>query len=548
MSITSSQLYGTYESVKKLVQDYPAMQESFAQVSVQFEDKVKTPGISVMVYGIYNAGKSTLINALVGQEVAPTGDIPLTDKVSSYRWNNHTILDTPGVDAPLAHEEVTKAQMMTADAIIFVVNPSGAAEEDKTLQKLVDLLEARKKLFLVFNEKNPLSQEDFIRLKNQTRIRLQELAASRGMSDVLQDIPVMRVNAARALKGKLSGQQGLVDHSGCPELEAALNDFINNIDQGDVNKRLAGALRCFLEQFVAKLSDSSSSDMVRKYDELLKSLIAHQSHCRQEISSQIIRSGKYVYERSKNAIRQDTEHCQSIIEQVYQEASSRVAATLEDELNHLASTFKDEIEQLEMALDSDRLRHQGVDIPTLKFNPNESTDSGDSILSQLDGDLIGQGVKSLSSAAKPEHIISALKLTKEWFPSIMKGIGPKTMEKIGAKVIGKYIPYVGTAVTVVMSVWEMLQGDPENKRMQEESEKMQRERERFEREVEDIARDLGAQFEHAMNDIVRSELEPLFVQMRSRLENALSVANEQDQAIRSTMMAVQELLASLQSA
>ena len=84
--------------------------------------------------------------------------------------------------------------------------------------------------------------------------------------------------------------------------------------------------------------------------------------------------------------------------------------------------------------------------------------------------------------------------------------------------------------------------------MQEESEKMQRERERFEREVEDIARDLGAQFEHAMNDIVRSELEPLFVQMRSRLENALSVANEQDQAIRSTMMAVQELLASLQSA
>lgn len=71
-----------YESVKKLVQDYPAMQESFAQVSVQFEDKVKTPGISVMVYGIYNAGKSTLINALIGQEVAPTGDIPLTDKVA----------------------------------------------------------------------------------------------------------------------------------------------------------------------------------------------------------------------------------------------------------------------------------------------------------------------------------------------------------------------------------------------------------------------------------------------------------------------------------
>lgn len=548
MHLTSSQLYDTYTLTEKLVRDYPSMKEGFSQVAAQFDDKAKMPGISVMVYGIYNAGKSTLINALLGEEAAPTGDVPLTCKVGSYHWNKHTILDTPGVDAPLEHEEVTKAQMMTADAIIFVVNPSGAAEEEKTLKKLVDLLEERKKLFLVFNEKNPLSQEDFIRLKNQTRIRLQDFAAARGMSGVLQNIPIMRVNAMRALKGKLSGKMGLVENSGYPELEEALNDFIGGIDQSDVNQRLANTLLIFLVGFVEQLSGSSSSDSVRKYDNLLKSLVAHQCHCRQEINRQITRSYQYVYERSKSSILQDPTQYQSIIGQIYQEASSRVVLTIDEELKYLISDFKDEIETLEATLDSENLRYNNPETPTLTTPCGVSADKEVGFFSQIDGDMVCGGIKSLGQAAKPEHVVTALKLTKEWFPSLMKGIGPKTMEKIGAKVIGKYIPYVGTGITVLMSIWDMVQGDSENKKMQEQHEQLLRERERFEREVEDIARELGNQFEKAMHDIIRTELEPRFVQMRERLENSLSIVTAQDQAIRSAVLSAQELLIRLREA
>ncbi|HHQ4779971.1 GTPase [Aeromonas veronii] len=549
MQITSSQLYDTYKLTSQLIADYPVMQKDFEDVMTQFEDKLATPGICVMVYGIYNAGKSTLINALLGEEAAPTGDIPLTCSVGAYRWNNHTILDTPGVDAPLEHEEVTKAQMMTADAIIFVVNPSGAAEEEKTLKKLIDLLEEKKKLFLVFNEKNPLGQEDFIRLKDQTRSRLQVLAADRGMSSILQDIPIMRVNAARALKGKLSGQQGLVNNSGYPELETALNDFIGSIDQNDVNQRLANTLQTFLSDFLAQLSNSSSSDMVRKYDELLKRLVKDQNNCRHKVSNQIGRSSKQVYERSKSAIRKDPSQCQPIIEQIYQEASSQVVLTLEDELNYLVSSFRNEIEILESALDREQLRlNSKGDIPTFTEPHDASAAPRDSVFSRIDGDMIGQGFKTLSGAAKPEHIISALKLTKEWFPSLMKGIGPKTMEKIGAKVVGKYIPYVGTGITVLMSMWDLYQGDPANKQMQDQYEQMQRERERFEREVEDIAQNLGNQFDMEMRTIVRAELDPRFTQMSEKLETSLTAASGQDQAIRVTTLAAQELLTRLQVA
>ena len=39
----------------------------------------------VMVYGIYNSGKSTLINALMKQEVAEMADRPMTDRISGIR-------------------------------------------------------------------------------------------------------------------------------------------------------------------------------------------------------------------------------------------------------------------------------------------------------------------------------------------------------------------------------------------------------------------------------------------------------------------------------
>lgn len=54
----------------------------------QIEDTVKSLLVfdkpKVMVYGIYNSGKSTLINALMKQEVAEMADRPLTDHISEF--------------------------------------------------------------------------------------------------------------------------------------------------------------------------------------------------------------------------------------------------------------------------------------------------------------------------------------------------------------------------------------------------------------------------------------------------------------------------------
>ena len=61
-------------------------------------------------------------------------------------------------------------------------------------------------------------------------------------------------------------------------------------------------------------------------------------------------------------------------------------------------------------------------------------------------------VHKLSALAKPEHIVSGLKVAKSVMPSLIKGIGAQTMEKWGAALIGKWIPYVGVAVTVARAL------------------------------------------------------------------------------------------------
>ena len=84
MTIQSKALFLTYDRVRNLVVENSNMKKDFLSVQDMFEDKKNKPDASIMVYGVYNAGKSTLINALVGEEVAATDDVPLTDKITAY--------------------------------------------------------------------------------------------------------------------------------------------------------------------------------------------------------------------------------------------------------------------------------------------------------------------------------------------------------------------------------------------------------------------------------------------------------------------------------
>ncbi|WP_429182354.1 GTPase [Aeromonas salmonicida] len=544
MNTSLNSLFNIFYATNSMVDDYPAIAKYFEPLKSQFDEKQRNPDASIMVYGVYNAGKSTVINALIGDNVAATGDIPLTDRIDEYRWGQYAILDTPGVDAPLEHEQVTREQMLMADAIIFVVNPSGAAEELKTLEVMISLLSEGKKLFLVFNEKNPLSVEDFTRLKNDTRSRLQQLAVEQGMHEILADIPIFRVNAKRALKGKLESKQVLLDNSGYPEFEVALAKFIDSITSNDIRIRLAGELQEFLEYFITDLTQDASNETVRQCDSFLRKLVISQGNLRKEIKKEISRNRTFVYDHSKKSLTHDPEKSQSKIEDIYEDAIENVDRALKDGMILLANQFNDDIDALEAAL-SQRIADCGVHVNSLKESVDVNQTDQPGVFSRINSDIVNQAIGAISGVAKPEHVVAGLKLVKDWIPSIMKGIGPKTMEKWGKLVVGKWIPYVGTAVTVLSSLWDVFAEDPEEKELRQQSEQHQRERERFMQEVEDIAQNIANQYESAMNRQVAEVLDPWFSEMKKKVSDTLNTASQDQQKNSETLTQAQQLLTRL---
>ena len=111
----------------------------------------------IMVFGTYNAGKSTLINALVGEEVARVADHPETDRVTSYPWRGFLLDDTPGIDAPIEHEQVTRKHLDASDAVLFVLATDGTLEEQRSYDEIVGLVRAGKPTRVILNNKSGLA-------------------------------------------------------------------------------------------------------------------------------------------------------------------------------------------------------------------------------------------------------------------------------------------------------------------------------------------------------------------------------------------------------
>ena len=64
MKINSTQLLGAYEQARTFTEIDAEVAAEFVSIEQIFEEKKLKPDACVMVYGVYNAGKSTLINAI----------------------------------------------------------------------------------------------------------------------------------------------------------------------------------------------------------------------------------------------------------------------------------------------------------------------------------------------------------------------------------------------------------------------------------------------------------------------------------------------------
>ena len=145
------------------------IEKEFTDYNTYFIDKINKNVVSllnvekpkVMVYGIYNSGKSTLINSLCKEEVAEMADRPTTDKISEYDRGDYYLIDSPGVDAPIEHELVTEEYLNKCHVILFVISSKGIFEDRENYKKLENLIAKDIPFIIVLNERGTAVGKDW---------------------------------------------------------------------------------------------------------------------------------------------------------------------------------------------------------------------------------------------------------------------------------------------------------------------------------------------------------------------------------------------------
>lgn len=111
---------------------------------------------SVFICGEFNSGKSSLLNKIVGSDIAEVGVIPTTSKIaplSSEEMQGVVFVDSPGTNSIMeGHEETTERYLRRADFVLFVTSVERPLAESEV--KFLSLVSKkwRRKFVLVVNK------------------------------------------------------------------------------------------------------------------------------------------------------------------------------------------------------------------------------------------------------------------------------------------------------------------------------------------------------------------------------------------------------------
>lgn len=239
------QVYGTTEDqireVKSIArrflgktQNYQGFSKSF-KTSVEEQVNKKVLGLlqeqkpKVLVYGIYNAGKSTLVNVLCGKEAAEVGDRPTTAKTQPYDAGKYILMDTPGIDAPIKHEMEADENMNNCHVILFVVSSKGGFESRKNYERMVEMIQRGLPFYIILNDRGSATtdeQEHQRELESIQQKIITNLIQVSGDDHIDEKYEVITLNTKRAWTGIQKGKQILVEKSGIRALQLRLENLL----------------------------------------------------------------------------------------------------------------------------------------------------------------------------------------------------------------------------------------------------------------------------------------------------------------------------------
>jgi tetratricopeptide (TPR) repeat protein/GTPase SAR1 family protein len=279
----------------------------------------------ITVMGEFSSGKSSFVNAFIGEEVAPTGVTPTTatinvvkygrepagriryrdGRTSDVRWENLfkqlsalspmatreialvelllpleslqrvNIVDTPGFNSMIPeHEEVARAFIARADAIIWVFS-AGQAGKKSEREALLAIAREGKSVLGVLNKIDQLSAAEVAETVDHIRHELSTLVEV-----------VLPLSARRALQHRVGRSGGGEDDGNFSELNRALEErFLQRareLKEETARRRFGDLLQQALSICQQKLSNARDSAS------LLHAAASRAAEVRQEYTHKVV--------------------------------------------------------------------------------------------------------------------------------------------------------------------------------------------------------------------------------------------------------------------
>lgn len=491
----------------------------------------------IMLYGVYNSGKSTLLNALLGEKRAAMADIPKTAKSTSYDWHGHEIVDTPGIDAPIEHEAISRETLRSSQIILFVVSAKGSFENNKIYEAMRDVVEQGKRLVIVLNNKDDeYTKEQLADIKD----RIQKILEDNGFSRTqAASFRLMLINALYGMEGRLNKDEALVEYSGINELEDVIYSEINNSNGYALVKDSLNYLLADYKYLLGALQDHVASNNEHQLEDLYK--LREQYH-------EFLAGLENDVDTECSNLTEEVRHCfpapgvnfagedikrrvDALLSDCLQSISGRVEAETEQFVNLLARQGMKILRSAENSLRfEEELGDYEALLATLRQYQEEAIPGAGPVQSDQD-DFLGKMGDTATA-------LSTLPLTKLPIPLPIPPV---------------LIPVIILGIKIIASLFGKSAAERENERMEaqiaherEMAERRARAEERQREEINSYAEDIKTKFVRGVKYSLREGIQGRFRPVLDTLEAQCAATSDLSVKIRTDISRLQDRMGDLQ--
>lgn len=271
--------------------DYDSVVNTVEKPSViltETNKRLKDENLKVLVMGKFNAGKSTFLNGLLGRLLLPQQSVPTTAVIGEIRYsdvvkivllpkkgkwqggdepfeiteaelgkyitidhssgdvkenpfekvfinsplsickNGIEFVDSPGLDDPTSHDNVTKEYLPTADAIIYCMNSQAAySAKDKDEIEALRSLGYTSIIFVLTYFDVLLENDEMMGTDDAQKTKAHIIKTLTPLTD-LGENGIFFVNSLAAIKGKMHNDAVMLQNSNFPVVEKRMEEILVN--------------------------------------------------------------------------------------------------------------------------------------------------------------------------------------------------------------------------------------------------------------------------------------------------------------------------------